>query len=773
MYQPPNEKPARGRMVPVDSAQADYAVWSNYLANSGHGKSSTEPFYDILDETPYERLDAPSSTAYEHRQGEDGQPSTGPTLSPTSGELSLSTLVHLPARDNVFEISTYQPGPSSAIAAGAPRSQGSHTQSPAQTLYRNSDFDIQRALWLVTSRKNPETTLGPVDMSCSFVACDVTLDDCPVIFVSDHFQNLTGYSKHELIGQNCRLLQAPGERVEAGSSRQFVDNAAVFKLKQGILEGREVQQSLINYRKGGRPFLNLLTMIPIPWETGDIKYIIGFQIDLVQSPNAISSTESGALVVDYRRGDAGWIPAVSQLGDFSDRRHFTSDNVSTILQQVIYEGTISRFYTSLWHEVLLGNLDGVVHILSLKGIFFYLSSSCNSILEYDNAELLGQPISSICHPSDIVSISRELKNATGEDPVNLVFRIRKKTSGYAWFESHGSLFQESNGRKYIFLLGRERPAFSISRRNIEHHGGIGDGDLWAKLSTSGAFLYVSANVRSLLRRHPDSLVATSIQALMHKDSRASFDRALDKARHQNISLVRHELLCQARYIQAETILYPGDAANGQRPSFLLAQIKLAKSPATAPVQAASSTRSGASEPPRPVSERGSIGRAVGEPQDTGDGGDGGDELFDELGTTKCSSWQFELRWLERKNQGLAEELAGLLSRKKRRRRRTGVGNIARDCANCHTQDTPEWRRGPSGERDLCNRCGLHWAKQVCLPAGHFLIEEKEDRGLIFLTDGTYFIPQAQEQCWWPGRVFGGVVRITSCHIQERIGKHVG
>ena len=90
-------------------------------------------------------------------------------------------------------------------------------------------------------------------------------------------------------------------------------------------------------------------------------------------------------------------------------------------------------------------------------------------------------------------------------------------------------------------------------------------------------------------------------------------------------------------------------------------------------------------------------------------------MFDELRTTKCSSWQFELRQMEKINRILAEELGGLLSNKKKRKRRKGVGNIVRDCANCHTRNTPEWRRGPSGQRDLCNSCGLRWAKQVRYP----------------------------------------------------------
>lgn len=38
--------------------------------------------------------------------------------------------------------------------------------------------------------------------------------------------------------------------------------------------------------------------------------------------------------------------------------------------------------------------------------------------------------------------------------------------------------------------------------------------------------------------------------------------------------------------------------------------------------------------------------------------------------------------------------------------------LVQDCANCHTRVTPEWRRGFSEQRDLCNSCGLRWAKQT-------------------------------------------------------------
>lgn len=34
------------------------------------------------------------------------------------------------------------------------------------------------------------------------------------------------------------------------------------------------------------------------------------------------------------------------------------------------------------------------------------------------------------------------------------------------------------------------------------------------------------------------------------------------------------------------------------------------------------------------------------------------------------------------------------------------------CLGCEVVDTPEWRKGPTGNRTLCNACGLLYAKQV-------------------------------------------------------------
>jgi PAS domain-containing protein len=632
----------------------------------------------------------------------------------------------------------------SATTPAAPTPAASAPVKPEPNyngIYSSSGFDMLGILMKVATRKNPEIDIGKVDMSCAFVVCDVTMPDCPIVYVSDIFERLTGYNKFEVTGQNCRFLQSPEGKVQPGLRREFVDNDSVYYLKNRIADKREAQRSLINYRKGGQPFMNLLTMIPICGEDSDeIKYFVGFQVDLVEKPTSVEGKNaSGTYTVDYSQGQLPryvWSPPESLRNQSDAGQTISRDDVSTVLSSISNHSE-SELTKRMWDKVLLENTDDVVHVLSLKGLFLYLSPSCRHVLEYDSSELVGTALSSVCHPSDIVPVTRELKDTSTGASVNVVFRIRRKRSGYTWFESHGSLcVEQGKGRKCIILVGRERPVYALARHDVEAAGGIGESEMWTKLSTSGMFLFVSSNVRTLLDRMPDDLVGTSIQVLMREASKVAFGRSLEKARRGHESLNKRGL-----ELQAQTTLYPGDAAEGSKPTFLVAQTRLLKSRSVLSATHGSSTKSitsiqthselstplnppsgmsssqmdpeqntpGSTQSLGPVTQAGGGGLAIGS-QDLALASE--DNIFSELKTTRCTSWQFELRDMEKKNRSLAEELAALLSSKKKRKRRKGAGPLQRDCANCHTRVTPEWRRGPSGNRDLCNSCGLRWAKQV-------------------------------------------------------------
>lgn len=55
----------------------------------------------------------------------------------------------------------------------------------------------------------------------NFVICDPSLPDCPIVFASDAFLELTGYPREEVLGRNCRFLQVRVAGVGVGGGVCF------------------------------------------------------------------------------------------------------------------------------------------------------------------------------------------------------------------------------------------------------------------------------------------------------------------------------------------------------------------------------------------------------------------------------------------------------------------------------------------------------------------------------------------------------------------------
>jgi pre-rRNA-processing protein SRD1 len=366
-------------------------------------------------------------------------------------------------------------------------------------------------------------------------------------------------------------------------------------------------------------------------------------------------------------------------------------------------------------RVLVESTDDVIHVLSFEGEFLYLSPSCRKVLEYDPTELVGKTLSTVCHPSDIGPVIRDLRACTTTEAVSVIFRMRKKYSGYIWFESHGSWRMGERGRQFMVLVGRARPVYCLDHIADIGRGSLAETDIWVKLSKSGIVLYITSKARPVLGRIPDELIGKSLQGLM--DTRVEAQKALEAARQGQRTTFNHKIRHRKGHmLPAQTTLYPGDTKEGTRPSFLVAQISFPKplqagndeSNAAAPSSNKTSTTSRQSE----SGVFGIAGKRQSSPgkqivaqlQDC--------PFFAELVPTRSSSWQVELRELEKQNRTLSDELQRLVTRRKKRKRKQSTISVVKSCAMCQTKKTPEWRRGPSGERDLCNSCGLRWAKQI-------------------------------------------------------------
>jgi PAS domain S-box-containing protein len=95
--------------------------------------------------------------------------------------------------------------------------------------------------------------------------------DHPLALVNPRFSELTGYSHAELVGRNCRLLQRDADDRDARAKlRAFLEDDAAPSVRTPIL----------NFKKDGTPFVNLLYMSRLRSLSGPTRFIFASQYDV-------------------------------------------------------------------------------------------------------------------------------------------------------------------------------------------------------------------------------------------------------------------------------------------------------------------------------------------------------------------------------------------------------------------------------------------------------------------------------------------------------------
>ncbi|KAL8104767.1 hypothetical protein AgCh_028812 [Apium graveolens] len=102
----------------------------------------------------------------------------------------------------------------------------------------------------------------------SFVLTDPHVSDMPIVYASDAFVQLTGYSRNEILGRNCRFL-----------SGKDTDFSTQYQIKESIRIEQPCTVCILNYRKDKSSFWNYLHISPVRNASGKIAYFIGVQID--------------------------------------------------------------------------------------------------------------------------------------------------------------------------------------------------------------------------------------------------------------------------------------------------------------------------------------------------------------------------------------------------------------------------------------------------------------------------------------------------------------
>lgn len=160
------------------------------------------------------------------------------------------------------------------------------------------------------------------------------LPDNPIIACNDAFVELTGYSREEIIGRNCRFLRGPTTED---------DKARI--LREGIWRKQPVMVEILNYKKDGTRFRNAVMVAPIFDAAGEVEYYLGSQVEI---------TEDLGQANDVRRNEAA--DRVERLSR-RQKEILVLMAAGKLNKQIAYELGLSERTVKMHRSAVLKGLD--------------------------------------------------------------------------------------------------------------------------------------------------------------------------------------------------------------------------------------------------------------------------------------------------------------------------------------------------------------------------------------------------------------------------------
>eukprot|EP00884_Botryococcus_braunii_P008687 jgi/Botrbrau1/1781/Bobra.0217s0036.1 len=105
---------------------------------------------------------------------------------------------------------------------------------------------------------------------CALTVADATHPDHPILHVNSMFEMATGWTAAEVLGKNCRFLQAP-----PGMPR--TPSFASMSVRRALASGKSISTRILNYHKDGRAMWNDLSIVPIRNGEGNVTHLVGMQ----------------------------------------------------------------------------------------------------------------------------------------------------------------------------------------------------------------------------------------------------------------------------------------------------------------------------------------------------------------------------------------------------------------------------------------------------------------------------------------------------------------
>ncbi|CAD6500508.1 BgTH12-07684 [Blumeria graminis f. sp. triticale] len=337
-----------------------------------------------------------------------------------------------------------------------------------------------------------------------------------------------------------------------------------------------------------------------------------------------------------------------------------------------------------WSQRILEEIQDFLHILTPDGRIIYISPSGEQLTGYTKDELRGNFIVDYVHPDDSGMFIREFNESIASGRSSRFFyRFRKKDDAYAIFESHGHPHLASDAASYDHAgnLGTCRGFFMMARPYPTKNSALLDSFLEHKIEN-----------QRLMKRIND---LRKEEAEEENDLHLNWPKRLGQSK---IHSEKSDTIFSGSTVENRPIKYPKPMSpNGLA---MPPPAKVINLPLTR--QALEKSNAGL----KPDSIRDKMAR------------------FDGISHVETIEMMTGLRYHDgERSLGISTGAqspvlikgdAGIVipfdkeSKCEKKKSKLPDEYV---CTDCGTLDSPEWRKGPSGPKTLCNACGLRWAKK--------------------------------------------------------------
>ncbi|KAF2493863.1 hypothetical protein BU16DRAFT_464343 [Lophium mytilinum] len=330
-----------------------------------------------------------------------------------------------------------------------------------------------------------------------------------------------------------------------------------------------------------------------------------------------------------------------------------------------------------WSQRVLDELRDFLHILTPDGRIMYVSPSCKYITGYEPVQLVGRFMNELIHPDDSGIFVREFNESIASgNPLRFFYRFRKEDGSWIIFESHGHPHLSTDGTfapngptlcRGFFMMARPYPTKNAALLDsfLEHK--IENERLTKRIAElkreeqeeeEQQDRHWSKQMEGYSSVSQSETQRTDTESSAFNESKAMPPPAKPVA--LNTALTRQNLDEALSATKADSI---NDKMARYEGATHLETIEMLTGLRYRDGERSKGISTGDASP---LLIRGDVGIQI----------------------------------------SLDKDQRGSLDKKKKMK-------IADEyvCTDCGTLDSPEWRKGPSGPKTLCNACGLRWAKK--------------------------------------------------------------